>query len=105
METSGKQQQTSHTHNTFHNSIEVENLHTPLTSNDFDPQLSLASDKIATSSEPVLRLNLTLENDDQTTKDVVVELSRSELDKLIASLQHANQVHDCRSPPGCNGRY
>ncbi len=55
-------------------------------------QLSLASDKIATSSEPVLRLNLTLENDDKTTKDVVIELPKSDLDKLITSLQHANQV-------------
>ncbi len=61
-------------------------------------QLSLASDKIASSSEPVLRLNLTLENDDKTTKDVVIELPKSDLDKLITSLQHANQVTSVEIP-------
>jgi len=61
---------------------------------DFDWQVKLvmASDKISYSREPILRLTLTLVKDDQTTKDVVLELSKDEVGNFISSLNAANKV-------------
>ncbi|ELR24564.1 COMM domain containing protein 8, putative [Acanthamoeba castellanii str. Neff] len=61
---------------------------------DFDWKLlhSLASDKVATVNEPILRLNLTIKDENEKMKDVVLELPKSELDKLIGTLQQVNQV-------------
>jgi len=61
---------------------------------DFDWKLlySLASDSVATLHEPILRLNLTLKDEEDKFKDVVLELPKAELDKLIETLQQVNQV-------------
>lgn len=61
---------------------------------DFDWKLlhSLASDKVATVNEPILRLNLTIKDENEKMKDVVLELPKAELDKLIGTLQQVNQV-------------
>ena len=53
----------------------------------------MASDKISNSRTPVLRLNLSLANDDGTSKEVFLELNKEELGKVIASLNAANQVN------------
>jgi len=59
---------------------------------DWQVQLIMASDKISNSREPLLRLTLTLVKDDQTTKEVLLELSKTELAELIAALTAANKV-------------
>eukprot|EP00029_Vermamoeba_vermiformis_P007865 TRINITY_DN3523_c0_g1_i1.p1 TRINITY_DN3523_c0_g1~~TRINITY_DN3523_c0_g1_i1.p1 ORF type:complete len:202 (+),score=47.34 TRINITY_DN3523_c0_g1_i1:76-681(+) len=58
---------------------------------DFDWKLNLtmASDKIATTRKAVLLLNLTI-NSDSGKKDVVLELTRSEVEQLIATLNTIN---------------
>jgi len=52
----------------------------------------MASDKISNARDPILRLNLTVANDDGTTKDIFLELNNQELGNLIASLSAANNV-------------
>jgi hypothetical protein len=49
----------------------------------------MASDKIATTRKAVLLLNLTI-NSDSGKKDVVLELTRSEVEQLIATLNTIN---------------
>lgn len=49
----------------------------------------MASDKIATTRKAILLLNLTI-NSDSGKKDVVVELTRSEVEQLIATLNTIN---------------
>jgi len=49
----------------------------------------MASDKIATTRKAVLLLNLTI-NSDSGKRDLVLELSRSELEQLLATLNTIN---------------
>ena len=56
-------------------------------------QLSLASDKISVQRIPLLLLSLKLNvNEKEQTKTVTLELTREELDKLIATLEEVNSV-------------
>eukprot|EP01089_Gocevia_fonbrunei_P012188 TRINITY_DN2807_c0_g1_i1.p1 TRINITY_DN2807_c0_g1~~TRINITY_DN2807_c0_g1_i1.p1 ORF type:complete len:190 (+),score=33.73 TRINITY_DN2807_c0_g1_i1:88-657(+) len=58
---------------------------------DWKLQLVMASDKISTSRIPLVRLSLTLANGNGTTKDVVLELSKHDLDRFIHSLLEVNK--------------
>eukprot|EP01090_Pellita_catalonica_P001948 TRINITY_DN1164_c0_g1_i1.p1 TRINITY_DN1164_c0_g1~~TRINITY_DN1164_c0_g1_i1.p1 ORF type:complete len:201 (+),score=45.08 TRINITY_DN1164_c0_g1_i1:23-604(+) len=57
---------------------------------DWKIQIVLADDKISSSRIPILRLSLELVNDDGTTKNLLLELAKEELDSLIDSLATAN---------------
>jgi hypothetical protein len=56
-------------------------------------QLLTASDKISTMREPHLNLSLTLVKQDNTVEEVLLELTRDELDTLLASLSKTVQVN------------
>jgi len=60
---------------------------------DFDWKLHLisSSDKISTVQEPVLLLNLTVENSGKK-EDVLVELSKEDLDSLLSSFSNVNEA-------------
>eukprot|EP01104_Vermistella_antarctica_P004283 TRINITY_DN14767_c0_g1_i1.p3 TRINITY_DN14767_c0_g1~~TRINITY_DN14767_c0_g1_i1.p3 ORF type:complete len:214 (-),score=54.55 TRINITY_DN14767_c0_g1_i1:1106-1747(-) len=68
---------------------------------DWKVHLSMSSDKISSLQEPVLLLNLSLSENDASgdkseggvkKRDVLLELSKDELDSLIESLESANEV-------------
>jgi len=61
---------------------------------DFDWALRLvmASDSISSLRNPLLVLNLTLKNVDGSTRNVAVELSKADVDALIANCDHINAV-------------
>ncbi|KAL6041080.1 COMM domain [Balamuthia mandrillaris] len=60
---------------------------------DWKLQLALSSDKISVSRESILRLSLSLKGASGTDdEEVLLELSREDLDKLIASLQQASSA-------------
>jgi hypothetical protein len=56
-------------------------------------QLSMASDKISKLRQPVLLLQLKLHQNEQAkATTVTIELTKDELDSLIAKLEGVNQV-------------
>ena len=55
-------------------------------------QLAWSSSKISSIKEPIMMLNLTISDPQNNRKDVILELTLPELDKLIASLEAANKV-------------
>ena len=52
----------------------------------------MSSDKIATVQEPVVSLDLDVQTNSGARNTVAVELSRDDLNNLIASLEAANKV-------------
>jgi len=60
---------------------------------DFDWKLHLvsSSDKISTVQEPVLLVNLSLENNGKK-EEVLVELSKEDLDSLLESFSNVNEA-------------
>ncbi len=57
---------------------------------DWEAHVVVASDVAVASEIPRLSLALRVGNADGTTKDISVELSKDELDKLIAQLEKAD---------------
>eukprot|EP01126_Amoeba_proteus_P013293 TRINITY_DN1561_c0_g2_i2.p1 TRINITY_DN1561_c0_g2~~TRINITY_DN1561_c0_g2_i2.p1 ORF type:complete len:202 (+),score=39.83 TRINITY_DN1561_c0_g2_i2:177-782(+) len=60
---------------------------------DFDWKIhvTFASDSVTQCREPLLLVTLKLANFDGDQKNLVVELTRDELDKLIETLEHVNE--------------
>ena len=52
----------------------------------------IGSDKICSMKESHLVLNLLVHKQDNSTENVLVELTRDELDHLISTLEKAQQV-------------
>jgi len=59
---------------------------------DWKVNVSWSSSKLSNLKEPRLMLQLSVKDPQQNKKDIIVELSRQELDQLIASLELANQA-------------
>jgi hypothetical protein len=59
---------------------------------DWKVHVTLASDTVSQCREPLLLLSLRLgKNDNENFKEVIVELTRDDLDKLIAQLETVNE--------------
>ena len=61
-------------------------------------QLVMSSDKLGDIQRPVLNLDLDITENGRQRKESV-ELSQSELERLIASLEAANKVDITQQPP------
>jgi len=59
---------------------------------DWKVQVMLSSDKISEIRQPVLSLKLTTESAPGDTKDVVVEMTKEEADRVLRSMEAANEV-------------
>uniref|UniRef100_K1QV08 COMM domain-containing protein 8 n=1 Tax=Magallana gigas TaxID=29159 RepID=K1QV08_MAGGI len=72
------------------------NLISKSTLKDFDWQikLAMASDKLSSIQEPLLNLDLDVQNE-ATTEIHSLELTREDLKNLISSLEGANRVSKC----------
>ena len=63
-----------------------------LTEVDWKLNLMLSNDQVASLREPRLMLNLSVANSSGSSDDVVVEMSKKELDQAIASLSKASEA-------------
>ena len=55
-------------------------------------QLVVASGKLATQRSPIVVLTLSLKDTDGTKRDVLLELSQSQLDDLLRDFANVNHV-------------
>ena len=63
-----------------------------LTEVDWKLNLVLSNDQVASLREPRLMLNLTVANSTGGSEDVVVEMSKRELEEAITALSKASEV-------------
>ncbi|XP_065832636.1 COMM domain-containing protein 8-like [Oscarella lobularis] len=59
---------------------------------DWNLKLVLSSDKIASVQEPLVAVDLSVEDANEETRHVSVEMSKEELKSMITSLEAANKV-------------
>jgi hypothetical protein len=63
-----------------------------LTEVDWKLNLVLSNDQVASLREPRLMLNLTVGNSTGGSEDIVVEMSKKELEEAITALSKASEV-------------